>query len=289
MFRAVATLGGITRAAQSLHRVPSNVTTRIKQLEARLGVALFERRGRGLVLTEEGQRLLGYAERLLQLAAEAESAITSGQALGALRLGAMESTAGARLPPLLSQYHAAVPGVRVELQTGTSGALIGRLLRHEIEAAFVAEPYSAPGLSGREVFAEELVLISEKGRGAVASAAELGRTTLIAFAGGCSYRRRFEEWLAGAGILPDRVLEFSSYPAIVACVAAGTGVALVPRSVLASLSAAVDVKTHEVPPAIRDNRSHLLWHPANTSLALLALLDLLPPLPAAERKKTPKA
>jgi DNA-binding transcriptional LysR family regulator len=281
MFRAVATRGGVIRAAQFLCRVPSNVSTRIKQLEARLGVALFERQGRGLALTAEGRLLLDYAERLLQLGDEAVAAVTSGQPLGIFRLGAMESTAGARLPPLLARYHAAVPAVRVELQTGTSGALIARLLRHEIDAAFVAEPYSAPGLTGQDVFEEELVLISERGRPPVRAPGDLGRATLLAFAAGCAYRRVLEDWLASGGCLPGRVLEFASYPAIVACVAGGTGVALVPRSVLLSLRAGDEVQAHHLPPAIAYQRTRLLWHPGRASLALSAFRPLLPVL--AER------
>src|SRR5215211_4539702 len=67
IFRCVVREGGVTRAADRLHRVPSNVTTRIKQFEERLGVALFRRQGRGLFLTDAGRTLLGHAERLLQM------------------------------------------------------------------------------------------------------------------------------------------------------------------------------------------------------------------------------
>src|SRR3954453_20381857 len=72
IFRSVVREGGVTRAASLLHRVPSNVTTRIKQFEERLGVALFRRQGRGLALTDAGRTLLGHAERLLQMADLAE-------------------------------------------------------------------------------------------------------------------------------------------------------------------------------------------------------------------------
>ena len=67
----------------------------------------------------------------------------------------------------------------------------------------------------------------------VASAADVGHTTLIAFAAGCSCRRRVEAWLGEARVVPERVMEFTSYHAMVACVAAGTGIAVVPRSVIA--------------------------------------------------------
>src|SRR5207237_4307433 len=71
MFKTVAEAGGVTRAAHRLHRVQSNVTARVKRLEAALGVALFVRARRGMSLTPEGRRLLDYADRLLALADEA--------------------------------------------------------------------------------------------------------------------------------------------------------------------------------------------------------------------------
>jgi len=117
IFRAVAREGGVTRAAARLNRVQSNVTTRIKQLEERLGVALFRRQGRSLVLSAEGEGLLVHAERLLRLADEAESALKSGPARGPFRLGALESTAGSRLPSILSRYHRQHPAVVIELSS----------------------------------------------------------------------------------------------------------------------------------------------------------------------------
>ena len=62
IFKTVAEQGGVHKAAAALHRVPSNITTRVKQLEERLGTKLFHRQGRRLVLSSEGKVLLGYAE-----------------------------------------------------------------------------------------------------------------------------------------------------------------------------------------------------------------------------------
>lgn len=276
LFLAVITEGGVLRAAEKLGRVPSNVTTRVRQLEERLGVALFRRQGRGLVPTAEGQLLRGYAERLLRLAEETEAALQSGKPVGTFRIGSLESTAGSRLPPILSAYNQRHPQVRVELVTGTTGALLRRVAAHELEAAFVSEPFHAPGLRSEVVFTEELVLISGKASPALVRPADLRQSTLIAFASGCSYRRRFEEWLGksgGAG--PATVLEFASYPAIIACVAAGTGVAMVPRSVLQALRASSQVRLHELPPSVRKNQTHLVAHPGAGSMALQALRGVL--------------
>src|SRR5678816_4606364 len=206
IFRAVAEHGGITKAAARLDRVQSNVTTRVKQLEDRLGTALFLRQKGRLRLSSEGRVLLEYADRLLHLASEAEAALRDRKPAGTLRLGALESTAATRLPPILSRFHRAYPEVRVELVTAT-----------DLEVA--------------PAFTEELVVITPRPFRRIRSPRDVGHATLIAFASGCSYRRRLEAWLAGAQVAPERVMEVGSYHAIVACGPAGGGVASVARAV----------------------------------------------------------
>ena len=274
IFRTVAQEGGIIRAAGKLGRVQSNVTTRIKQLEQRLGRSLFRRQGRSIVLSPEGELLLSYTQRLFRLADEAEGELRTGQPVGALRIGSLESTAGSRLGPILSKFHRLHPGVVVELATGTTGALVQRVSNFELEAAFISEPFSAPGLSTLKVFEEELVLITGKEVPAVRRAADLEGRTLIAFANGCSYRKRLEEWLGASAVMPARTMEFASYQAMIACVAAGTGFAVVPRSLLLALRSAGDVRQHELPLRVRRNRTHLVWN-GTPSTALARLQELL--------------
>jgi DNA-binding transcriptional LysR family regulator len=271
IFRTVAEQGGITKAAMRLHRVPSNVTTRVRQLEERLGTKLFLRGNRRLVLSAEGRRLLGYADRLLRLSSEAEAALRDGSPGGVFQLGSLESTAATRLPPILSRYHRRYPEVRLELVTGTTGALIAKVLNREIEAAFVAEPYTAEGLEGHPVFCEELVLITPRSFGKVKTPGDIGRTTLIAFAAGCSYRRRLEAWLGAARVVPERVMEFGSYHAIVACVAAGAGIAIVPRSVIRVSSGASGVAARRLPAAVSKARTWFVWRGGHQSSALDAM------------------
>lgn len=271
IFKTVAEAGGIAKAATRLHRVPSNVTTRVKQLEERLGTQLFLRGNRRLVLSAEGKRLLGYAARLLHLSAEAEAALRNGSPAGAFQIGALESTAATRLPPLLSRYHRRYPEVRLELVTGTTGALIAKVVKHEVEAAFIAEPFAADDLEGEPVFCEELILITPKSFRKIKTPRDIGRTTLIAFATGCSYRRRLEAWLAGAKVVPDRVMEVSSYHAIVACVAAGSGIAIVPRSVIRVSLAASGVARYSLPSAVSKARTFFVWRKGHQSIALDAM------------------
>jgi DNA-binding transcriptional LysR family regulator len=273
IFRAVVREGGVVRAAARLHRVQSNVTTRIKQLEQRLGVALFRRQGRSLVLTPAGDALLVHSERLLKLAEEAETEIQSAPLRGPFRLGSMESTAGSRLPKLLSRFHRLHRDIVVELQTGTSAALIRKIGGYELEAAFVGEPFSAPGLQSRIAFDEELILVPSKSHPPVGRATDLANGTILAFSQGCSYRKRLEEWFASDRVKPGRVLELASYQAIIACAAAGTGCGIVPISVLHALRAAQDVQQHPLPEKFRVNRTHLVWNGA-ASPVLQRFLDI---------------
>ena len=144
IFRCVVREGGVTRAATAAS-CALKCHHAIKQFEERLGVTLFRRQGRSLALTDAG-RLLGHAERLLQLADVAEQDMRSGAVRGVLRLGSLESAAGVRLPPVLSAFHARYPDVSIEFQTGTTGALLGLL------EASRSRPRLFPSRSRREGF-----------------------------------------------------------------------------------------------------------------------------------------
>src|SRR5204863_3728975 len=82
---------------------------------------------------------------------------------------------------------------------------------------------------------------------------------ILAFAAGCSYRRRLEAWLATQRIAPGRVMEYGSYHAMVACVAAGGGIALVPRSVLNGMKANPQIRLQSLPAETALAKTHLVW------------------------------
>ena len=271
IFKAVVDYGGITKAAGYLNRVQSNITTRVQNLEDRLDVKLFQRQSGKLVLSSEGRLLLAYAERLLRLSSEAEAALRSGKPSGAFRIGSMESTAAARLPPLLSDYHQQYPDVQIELATGTSGMLIGKVHRFAVEAAFVSAPFSPDELDKQEAFVEELVLIAARNTAPIKTPKDLQNRTVIAFPTGCSYRRILEDWLGKSGVVPDRVLELGSYHAIVACVAAGSGIAIMPRAVLQAMRAENEITISTLPARIAEAKTWLVWRKEHHSVALDAL------------------
>ena len=229
IFRTVVQAGGITRAAEKLNRVQSNITTRVRQLEEELGVELFIREGKRLHLSSAGRLLLGYADRLIALAQEAREAMHETTPRGVLRLGSMESTAAVRLPAPLNIYHHRYPDVTLELRTGMIRELANAVLSGELDAALVAEPIADAGLDKTLVYNEELAIIAPSRQSPIRTPRDLGSQALLALEKGCPYRLRAEQWFAQSGELPERIIEMSSWHAILGCAAAGMGVAVFPR------------------------------------------------------------
>ena len=270
IFLTVAEHGSVTRAAERLGRAQSNVTTRVQQLEEQLGVALFLREGKRMRLTPEGETLRGYATRLLALAEETRQAVHPDTPSGLLRLGAMESTAATRLPGPLARLHAQWPALTLELRTAPSRQLVDQVLAHETDCALVAWP--PPGLDDgapverTPVFTESLLLALPASHPPITTSGDLQVDTLAAFAHGCTYRRIGEEWMGS-----PRVIELASYPAILACVAAGRCAGVVPQSVLDGL---------RTPPALQwvplgACDTALVTRPGYATPALTALRDAL--------------
>lgn len=274
VFKTVVEEGGIVRAARKLHRVQSSVTTRVKQLEAALGAQLFYRERQRLVLSPHGELMLAYAHKLLRLSEEAKGALSQSAPSGLLRLGALESTTASRLPRLLAAYHKQYPQVRVELTTGTNDALTAAVAERRLDAAFVAEPPASNDLSHLPLFAERLVIIAAIDHAPITRPRDADGESVIAFPNGCAYRRVLQRWLGHRRLVTVRVLELSSYHAIVACVASGTGIALVPESVLDALRQ-VQVSRHALPKVYGEVVTPLVWRTAEQPPALTALRKLL--------------
>lgn len=250
IFEAVARLGGMNRAAAELNTVQSNVTARVRQLEAELGVPLFERHSRGVRPTEAGRRLLPYAQRMRQLVTDARRAVADdGTPRGALTIGSLETTAAMRLSPLLADYVANHPTVDMVLRTGTTRELVEAVLQQQLDGAFVCGPVEHEALTCEVMFREELVIATAPSLRALDALLRRPDIKLIVLRAGCSYRQRLETLLAQRGVFGARLLEFGTLDAIEACVAAGLGITLLPRSILAEAARAGRLALHDLPAA----------------------------------------
>lgn len=274
IFKTVAEEGGIVSAARKLHRVQSSVSTRIRQLEAAIGTQLFYREKQRLTLSPGGEILLQYADKLLRLSEEARVALSGSSPRGALKIGALESTAASRLPAVLAAYHRAHPEVSIELTTGTNDALTSAVAGRTLDAAFVAQRPSSRELSSMGLFSERLVIISSLRHRKITRPEDVEGDSLIAFPSGCAYRRVLQRWLGAKRLSTVRVMELSSYHAIVACVASGTGIAAVPESVLSSMHHD-HVTAHSLPKSYAEMVTPLVWRTAEPSAAVIALREVL--------------
>jgi DNA-binding transcriptional LysR family regulator len=275
VFRTVVEAGGITRAAEKLNRVQSNVTTRIQQLEEQLGVALFIREGKRLHLSPAGKIMLGYAERLLELAREARESVHDTKPRGLLRFMAPESTSSVRLPTPLSEYCRRYPEVTVELRTGVGNRILQAVLDGEIDAAIAAEPIPDAPFEKVPVYNEELVIVSAAGHRPINSARDVEAPAILVFEQGCPWRMRLDSWFDRTGDLPERKIEITSYHAMLGCVVVGMGISLVPRMVLDTLPERDKLRVHPLPPELRHAQTFMIWRKGARSPKLDALVEIV--------------
>jgi DNA-binding transcriptional LysR family regulator len=274
IFSTVVREGSVTRAAERLHRVQSNVTTRVRQLEEDLSVRLFIREGKRLHLAPAGQVLLAYADRLLALADEARGAVQDSKPRGTFRLGAMESTAAVRLPRLLSDYHRRHPGVVLELRTGNPQVLGAAVLAGDLDAALVAEPIADAPFEKVFAFDEELVIVAPADHPPIGKRGNLPRTVLV-FEHGCPHRKRLEEWYASRREMPERTIELTSYHAMLGCVVAGMGISLLPESVLTTFPERKRLSVHRLARPSNCAQTVLIWRRGAGSANIKALEEML--------------
>jgi len=275
MFKAVAEQGTVIAAAQHIHRVPSNLTTRIKQLEQELGVDLFIREKSRLRLSPAGWNFLDYVRRILDLVSEARLTVAGQEPQGAFSLGSLESTAAVRIPAVLADYNGRYGKVELDLSTGPSGAMIDGVLAGRLSAAFVDGPVLHPALEGVAVFEEEMVVIAPLNHSAIQRASDVNGEKIYAFRANCSYRHHFENWFLEDDAVPGRILEMESYHGMLACVSAGGGLALMPRSMLQSMPGCAAVSIWPLSEHFRYLRTWLIWRRGAASRAVSALVELL--------------
>src|SRR6195256_5139098 len=275
IFRSVVQAGGVTRAAEKLNRVQSNVTTRVRQLEADLGVQLFIREGKNLPLSPEGKLLLDYADQLLDLAQEARDALQDAKPRGLLRLGSMESTASVRLPAPMNEYLSRYREVSLELRIGTPRELAPAVRAGELDAALVAEPIADAPFEKIPLYDEELVIIASANHPPIKSPSDVNGRPVLAFEAGCPYRQRMEDWFTSSGEMSDRIIETSSYHAILGCAVAGMGISMVPRIVLKTFPDVKLLSIHAIPPKFGIAPTVLIRRKGAASPKVAGLIEVL--------------
>ncbi len=226
-FLAIVDTGSFTRAADEVFKTQSAVSMQMRKLEERLGACLFERNGRSVKLTEEGERLLGYARRLLSLSVEALTAFDEDSIEGHVRIGLPDDYAERLLPEIMARFSRSNPRVELQIACEPSVNLTEHIEKGHLDVALVCPTR----VSQAEIVRREPLYF-------VTSAAHLvHEEPVLPLAIGradCAWRRQGVEALARAG-REHRILFTSwSAPIVASAVLAGLAVSVLPECALRS-------------------------------------------------------
>lgn len=239
-FKAAAQFLNFSEASSHLGYVQSAVTTQIQALEEELATVLFKRTGRGVALTQAGEKLLEYCDKLFSLRSEAINSIQGIQDdAGILRIAGYETILTYRLPAIIHQFNQQFPNARLHIQPIGVKQLRQLVISEQVDLALIFDEaldnqkQTIPGLEQLNCQQEEVVIIASKHH-PIAQKTEifpwdLANQTLLLTEQGCYYRNRFERALIQAGALTGNIMEFTSIEAIKACVKLGTGIAAISK------------------------------------------------------------
>ncbi|MBI1204744.1 MAG: LysR family transcriptional regulator [Rhodopseudomonas sp.] len=223
-FIAIAETGSFTKAAEVVNKTQSAVSMQMKRLEERLERPIFSRDGRASKLTDDGQRLLDYARRIVKLNVETIAAFSDAELSGRVRLGVPDDYADRYLPEIMARFSRAYPGVELTVICEPSVDLLERIDANEIDLAIVT---NCETKRVSETFRRERLLWVTSNRHATHAEEPLplalGRPT-------CSWRSAAVEKLESVS-RPYRMLYSSSNAgAVAAAVLAGLAVSVLPES-----------------------------------------------------------
>jgi LysR family transcriptional regulator for metE and metH len=231
---AVADVGSLTRAGDRLHLTQSALSHQLRDIESRLGAALFLRVGKRLVLTPAGERLLASAREVLERLERTEHDIRemSRDRAGVLRITTECYTCYHWLPPLLLHYRRTFPRVEVRIDVNATGRPVEMLLAGKIDLAVVSTPVADRRLATRPVFDDELVVVASRrhrfAQQTHVRLADMRDETLFVYPPK-EESSVLQRTLLPGGAAPARVEEVLLTEAIVELVKAGLGVAVLAR------------------------------------------------------------
>jgi len=283
LFLAVVDEGGVTRAAEANFVSQPSVSQAVRELERELGVALFHRVGRGVLLTAAGEALVEPARQALRDVETGRAAVAAVAGLrgGRLDLGALSTLAVDPLAPLVGEFRRRHPGVAIALADPDDGsALAGLVASGECEIGFTVAPDAHRGLVARRVTAQDLLAVLPPGSrvsGRGLTVAELAAHPIVATPRATITRRQLDDAFAAAGVTPDVAVVTAQREAILPLVLAGAGATLLPRP-LAEQAAVLGAVVAPMRPALH-REVHLLHREGPLSPAAAAFLALVETAP----------
>jgi LysR family hydrogen peroxide-inducible transcriptional activator len=234
-FCAVVRTGSFTRAAEEENISQPSLSESIRKLEASVGAPLFTRLGRGVKLTAQGERLLPHAQQVLRQISEARRAIDAagGKAAGRLAVGVIPTILPYFVAPQLGDFTRAYPHIDLELHEDQTRRLVERLQDGELDLAVLALPLKNPDLVCSELFREPLLLAVSKSHSLshreAADLSQVRNDPVLLLKEGHCFRDDILGICRKARVLVERRFESDHLGSILALVAGGYGVGIIPR------------------------------------------------------------
>ncbi|WP_410981621.1 LysR family transcriptional regulator [Bacillus cereus] len=245
IFKHVAELQSISRAAEKLGYVQPNLSQRIKTLEDELGVKLFKRNNRGVTLTKEGKMLLDYTNQIMFLMSEAKSKINPQKWRESLTVGASQTISAVKVPQLFSSFLESHKDIDLKIKTNNNVQLQQMLLYGELDGIFLSGTYNESQFESVYSYLENMILISSN------DTPVKNQTLLVNSDPNCIYRKNLLHYCHMNNFDQRAILEFDSLESIMQAAHSGLGITIVPANVAYSRTRAETIQYEELPDTVK--------------------------------------
>lgn len=229
IFQTVAYEKSISKAALKLGYAQSNITMRIKLLENSLNTTLFIRNNKGTIITSNGEKLLKYADKILELINEVNNEFLPSKISSIIKIGATQTISASILPKLFSLFYEKNPEVSLIIKTDTQKFLSDMIIKNELDGAFISGEISSSKIKKVITFKEKLALISSIN---IDDINNLPAPIIVNSDPDCPYRKLLQKWLVKNNYDSDAIIEFDSLESILRGIDEGLGISLLPKSIL---------------------------------------------------------
>jgi LysR family transcriptional regulator, cell division regulator len=243
IFKCVAETKSLSKAAEVLGYVQPHISQRMKNLEEELGTKLLTRTNRGVTLTDEGEALFNYAQRILRLMDEAKAEVNPNKFRKSLIIGASQTVSAIKVPSLFSSFLKEYQNIEVKIKTDRKQALQEMLSYGEIDGLFLSGTYNEAQFDSVYHYVEKMVLILPP----YEDREENDQPTLLINSDvNCIYRNRLLAFSREHHINKGNIMEFDSLEAILQGVRDGLGMSVVPASIVNSRSDMQSIQYQEL-------------------------------------------
>ncbi|EEB85495.1 transcriptional regulator, LysR family [Roseobacter sp. GAI101] len=250
---AIEQHGGFAAAAQVVNLTASAVSQQITALETEIGAQLFDRSRRPPMLTAKGVEMVRSARSILNIVSETKASVTAGRVRGTMAFGSLRTCANSVVPTALAVMRTTYPDLNFRLRVGKSEELMNNVASGQLDAALVADHVIVPStLRWTPVIEEPLVVLMPTGCGHMSLEDVVRNVNFIRYRTQVPLARQIDTEMARLGISPKQIASVNTMTAVVGCVRAGLGFAVVPQIVLKDVIAvSLDWLPFGTPPITR--------------------------------------